>query len=113
MKFARVVFVVAGILGLMAMVPMYLAGGSFRYYGSLGAVVAWQIAFFVIAFDPTRYRALMVPATIEKLLWVGTLVVMYFRGNLTEKEVIGSTVPHGILGALFVVAYIRTRPGRN
>ncbi len=49
MKFARIVFLTAGALGLLAMIPMYLAPGSFRYYGSLGGLVAWQFAFFVIS----------------------------------------------------------------
>lgn len=52
MKFARIVFSTAGALGILAMIPMYLAPGSNRYYGSLGGLVAWQFAFFVIATDP-------------------------------------------------------------
>ena len=113
MKFARIVFSLAGILGLLATLPMYLAEGSYRYYGTLGALVAWQIAFFVIAADPKRYRAMMVPAMMEKLLWVGTLVVLYFRGHLTPTEVLGSTIPHGILGTLFVVSFFKTPPARD
>ena len=110
MKFARVVFAVAGIVGLLAMVPMYLAEGSYRYYGSLGGLVAWQIAFLVIASDPQRFRAMMMPATMEKLLWVTTLIVFYSRGHLTSAEVLGSTIPHAILGALFVAAFFKTPP---
>jgi hypothetical protein len=70
MKFARVVFPIAGVLGLLAMIPMYLAPGSYRYYGSLGGVLAWQFAFFVIAADPIRYRWMMIPALMEELFWV-------------------------------------------
>lgn len=70
MKFARIVFSTAGALGILAMIPMYLAPGSYRYYGSLGGLVAWQFAFFVIATDPKRYRLIMIPALMEKLLWV-------------------------------------------
>jgi hypothetical protein len=89
---------------------MYFAAGSYRYYGALGGLVAWQFAFFLIAFDPERLRQMMIPATMEKLLWVGTLIVMHFRGYLTSTEALGSTIPHGILGALFVAAFIRTAP---
>ena len=108
MQFARVVFSVAGLVGLLALIPMYIADGSYRYYGSLGGLVAWQVAFFVIAYDPARYRIMMVPATMEKLLWVATLVVLYFRGDLAAREVIGATIPHGILGALFVASFLKT-----
>jgi len=54
----------------------------------------------------------MIPATMEKLLWVVTLIIMYSRGYLTSEEALGSTIPHGILGALFVAAFIKTSPSR-
>jgi hypothetical protein len=111
MKFARIVFIVAGVLGLLAMVPMYRAEGSFRYYGSLGGLVAWQFAFFVIASAPRRFRIMMIPAMMEKFLWVGTLVLMYFRGYLTPAQVLGGTIPHAILGALFIIAFFVTSGG--
>ncbi len=112
MKFATIVFAAAGAVGLLAMISMYLAAGSYRYYGSLGGLVAWQLAFFLIASDPARFRMMMIPAMVEKLLWVGTLVAMYFRGHLTSAEVLGGTIPHGVLGALFVAAFFKT-PSRN
>ena len=89
------------------MVPMYLADGSYRYYGSLGGLVAWQFAFFLIASDPQRFRAMMIPAMMEKFLWVVTLLVMHLRGHLTSAEMLGGTIPHGILGALFIAAFFR------
>jgi len=92
------------------MVPMYLVEGSYRYYGSLGGLVAWQFGFFVIASDPQRFRTMMIPATLEKLLWVATLTIFYLKGHLTSPELLGSTIPHGILGALFVVAFFKTPP---
>lgn len=109
MKFAKIVFAIAGALGLLAMIPMYLAPGSYRYYGSLGGLVAWQFAFFVIASDPRRYRPIMIPALMEKLLWVLTLIVIYVRGGITSTEVLGGTIPHGLLGVLFVIAVFKTR----
>jgi len=108
MKFARIVFSIAGALGLLAMIPMYLAPGSYRYYGSLGGIVAWQFAFFVIATDPIRYRWMMIPALMEKLFWVLALVVCYVQGRMTLAEVSGGTIPHGLLGVLFVIAFFKT-----
>jgi hypothetical protein len=108
MKFASIVFAIAGSLGLLAIVPMYMAPGTYRYYGVLGPLVAWQFVFFLIAVDPGRYRPIMVPAMLEKALWVLTLVVFYLRGTITTVEVLGSTIPHGLLGALFVAAFLLT-----
>jgi hypothetical protein len=109
MKFAKIVFSTAGALGILAMIPMYLASGSYRYYGSLGGLVAWQFAFFVIATDPRRYRPMMIPALMEKLLWVLTLITVYLQGRMTAAEVAGGTIPHGLLGVLFVIAFFKTQ----
>jgi hypothetical protein len=90
------------------MIPMYLAPGSYRYYGSLGGVLAWQFAFFVIAADPIRYRWMMIPALMEKLFWVAALIVFYIQGRMTSAQLAGGTIPHGLLGVLFVIAFFKT-----
>jgi hypothetical protein len=77
---------------------MYLAPGSYRYYASIGELVACQFAFFVIATDPKRYRSMMIPALIEKLLWVLTLTAVYFQGGTTLAKVAGGTVPSRFAG---------------
>lgn len=108
MTFARIVFRIAGALGLLAIIPMYLAPGSYRYYGSLGAVLAWQFAFFVIAMDPLRYRWMMIPAMMEKLFWVLALIVVFMQGRMTSAEVAGGVIPHALLGVLFAIAFFKT-----
>jgi hypothetical protein len=106
--FTRVVFALAGLLGLGALVPAYQETGSYTYYGLLGAYAAWQLLFLIIAWRPAELRLAMIPAVLEKLLWVITLVALYLRGGLTEIELAGSTIPQGLLGVLFTVAYFRT-----
>jgi len=113
MKFARIVFVLAGALGLLAIVPMYMAPGTYRYYGVLGPLVAWQLVFFLIASDPMRHRPIMIPAMLEKAFWVLTLIVFYGRGAISMREVLGGTIPHGVLGLLFLVAFLKTGPQRG
>ena len=109
MKFARIVFAIAGALGILAIIPMYMAPGTWRYYGVLGPLVAWQLVFFLVASDPKRYRPIMLPAILEKTLWVLTLIVMHTQGKMTQIELLGGTIPHGLLGVLFVIAYFQTR----
>jgi hypothetical protein len=36
------------------------------YYGFVGVGLAWQVAFLIIATNPTRFRPLMVAGMIEK-----------------------------------------------
>jgi len=119
MRFARVVFAVAGILGLLILVPGFFAidmiGRQFPpavthpdyYYGFLCMTVAWQIAFLVIAADPVRYRPMMPLAMLEKFPYVMMLLVLYARGQLAVAQ-LAAVVIDGTLGLLFVVAYFKT-----
>src|SRR4249919_3405209 len=82
--FARVVFTIAGIWGILIMTPLYFTfdavGRAYPppithpdlYYGFIGVTLAWQIAFLVIATDPVRYRTIMLAGILEKLLYVTT-----------------------------------------
>ena len=81
MRFARVVFLIAGIWGVLVLTPLYfmfdLIGRKDPppithpgfYYGFVGAGLAWQIAFLIIARYPVRLRLVMIPAVIEKFTY--------------------------------------------
>lgn len=110
MIFARVVFWIAGAFGIFAIVPLYRASGNATYYGLLATLVAWQAAFFVIGWNPRQYRALMIPAVLEKVLWMITLAVLSTRGQVTRVQLVANAATHGLLGVLFIVAFITARP---
>ena len=109
MKFSRVVFWIAGAFGALALVPLYMKPGDAMYYGFLATLVAWQVAFFMIGADPKRLRPMMIPAVLEKALWILTMAVLYFKGKTTAVDLIGSSAIHGLLGVLFVIAFLKTR----
>jgi hypothetical protein len=79
------------------------------FYGFVGAGLAWQIVFFVIATDPLRYRPFMIPAVLEKVSYVAPVVVLVFQGRMHPSDLVfvGSDL---LLGVLFVLAYLKTRP---
>ena len=107
--FARVVFVLGGLFGLGAMISLYYQQPAPpAYYALLGTVGAWQIMFLLIAWKPVELRPAMIPAVLEKLFWCTTLLVLYSRGSLTSADLAGGTIPHGLLGVLFAIAYFRT-----
>jgi hypothetical protein len=119
MRFARVVFAVAGVWGLLVLTPLYFmfdyVGREYPppvthpdfYYGFVGVALAWQVAFLIIAGDPALFRPLMIVALFEKLGYVATLGALYARGRLLPGQA-GVAVPDFVLGVLFVVAYVRT-----
>jgi hypothetical protein len=108
MKFAKIVFWIAGAFGLLASVAMYFQSGPNAYYGLIAGVLAFQVVFFLIARDPQRYRLMMIPGMLEKFIWVGTFAYFYLRGQITASELASATVLHGLLGVLFVIAFFKT-----
>ena len=119
MNFAKRIFLIAGIYGLIVLLPQYLleekSGRDFPppithseyYYGFVGVAVTWQIVFFILSRDPVRYRAMMIPAILEKASF-GIPVVILFALNRLSVPMLAAGVVDLILGTLFVVAYLRT-----
>lgn len=123
MRFAQRVFLIAGLFGLLAILPMYFMEQRINidygpalthpefYYGFVGVVVAFQVAFLIIATDPQRYRPMMIAAMLEKFSFVFAIAGIYLGGR--GEEMI-STMPiaatfDGILGVLFIIAWVKTR----
>ena len=123
MKFAKVVFLIAGIFGLIVVFPQYFleskTGHDFPppithpefYYGFIGVTVAWQVLFLVLSRDPERYRPMMIPAVLEKAAWVIAVVVLYLQQRVGPL-MLGFAGTDLLLGVLFVCAYLKT-PARS
>jgi hypothetical protein len=119
MRFARWVFAIAGLYGLVALLPGYFSTSPFMpppnhlelYYGFYGCALAWQFAFFVIASDPVRYRMLMPVAVFEKLSFFAACVWLYHTGKLAPGgPLLGSRID-GVWMVLFAIAWLRTPKG--
>lgn len=120
MKFARVVFWVAGIWGLLVITPLYflfdLIGQKDPpaithpgfYYGFVGVALAWQIAFLVIARDPVRFRPMMVPSMVEKFAYGPMIAILVVLGRTNARDLVFAATDT-LLGVLFVAAYVATR----
>lgn len=116
MKFAKWVYRVAGIYGLLIVPPLYFletkTGIDYPppinhpeyYYGFIGVVLAWQVAFLIIAHDPKRYRPLMLASVIEKYSYGLAVFVLYGQGRLALTIVILGMIDT-LLGTLFVLSY--------
>jgi len=119
MKFAKLVFAVAGIYGLIVLLPQYFLEEKVGrdlpppithpefYYGFIGVAVAWQILFLLLAKNPPRYRPMMIPAVLEKASF-GIAVIVLFLQNRVSALMLGPGIIDLVLGSLFVVAYVKT-----
>ncbi len=123
MRFARLVFLGAGIWGVAVLTPLYflvdITGRRYPapveyphfFYGFVSVAMAWQIAFLIIGSDPIRFRPLMIPGMLEKLSYVITLAVLYAQARIPTAD-FQAAVPDFLLGILFVVAFVKT-PSRR
>ena len=119
MRFAKVVFWVAGIWGLLVITPLYFLFDVIGqkdppaithpgfYYGFVGCALAWQIAFLIIGADPVRMRPMMVPSMVEKFTYCTAVVVLVMEGRTNPRDLLFAATD-SFLGALFVVAWVRT-----
>ena len=118
--FARRVFFWAGVYGIVVLAPQYLielgigpqlAGPITRpeqFYGFIGIALVWQFAFLIIARDVQRYRLLMVPAVLEKLVF-GVPVVLLFAAGRVGVDILFFGSIDLFLGALFALSFVKTR----
>lgn len=122
MKFAKIVFWIAGIWGVLILAPLYFMFNTIGrqdpppithpgfYYGFAGAGLAWQIAFLIIATDPPRFRPIIPAAIVEKFAYAVAMLVLYFQNRIHPADLVfaGSDL---LLGVLFVVAFLGLRDG--
>ena len=124
MRFARVVFVGAGVWGIVVLTPLYwlidVTGRRYSpptdyphfFYGFFSVAMAWQIAFLIIGSNPTRFRPLMIPGMLEKFGYVITLAVLYAQARVSAIDA-QAAVPDLLLGLLFIVAFAKTRTSQR
>jgi hypothetical protein len=118
-RFASRVFRGAAIYGVLVLVPQYFLEERIGrdtpppithpeyFYGFIGVALAWQLVFFLISRDPVRYRPLMLLALVEKASF-GVAAIALFLSSRLSAQMLGAGLIDLVLGALFVIAYVRT-----
>src|ERR1700741_912007 len=120
MKFAKVVYWVAGIWGILVITPLYFMFDVIGrndppaithpgfYYGFAELALAWQIAFLVIARHPVRLRPMMIPSMVEKFSYGIARVTLGMQGRMHKADLVFAGTDM-LLGVLFVAAYVGTK----
>jgi hypothetical protein len=122
MKFAKIVFLAAGIWGVLVITPLFfmfdligrqdpppITHAGF-YYGFVTLGIAWQTAFLVIASDPVRFRPLMIPSVIEKFAYGIAVVALFLQKRISPADLLFGSLDL-LLGLLFIAAFFKTRLG--
>lgn len=119
MGFAKWTFRIAGIYGLVALLPLYFLEDRIgreipppinhpeMFYTMLAVTIAWQVAFIIVSTDPARFRPIMLAAMLEKFVPVTQSVILWQQGRQPEKT-LPAVALDLLLGVLFVISYRRT-----
>jgi hypothetical protein len=119
MKFARWVFAICGLYGIVALAPLYFTetklGQDYPpalnhpefFYACVGVALAWQIAFLIISIDPHRFRPIMLAGILEKLGYGVPAVILFLQGR-SAAPVLFTGFVDLTMAVLFLVAYQRT-----
>ena len=117
-RFARTVYTIAGIYGLLVMSPQYFLEERIGrdtpppithpeyFYGFIGVVLVWQLVFLVIARDPMRFRPLMPVTVLEKLVFAIPVVLLYAQGRVAPPALLFGGIDL-VLGLLFFLSWRR------
>jgi len=120
MKFAKIVFWVAGIWGFLVLTPLYFMFDLISrndpppithpgfFYGFVGIGLAWQFAFIFIATDTIRFRPLMIPSILEKVSWSTAVIVLVLQQRMHKSDLVFAGTDL-LLGVFFVIAFFKTR----
>jgi hypothetical protein len=119
MRFAKIVFWIAAIWGFLIIAPLYFMFDLISqkdpppithpafFYGFVGVTLVWQIAFVFIAKDPVRFRSMMIPAILEKLVYSIPVIILVHQKRMHPSDLVFSGIDLA-LGIFFVIAYLRT-----
>ena len=124
MKFAKIVFQAAGIWGVVILCPLYFMSGAIGhrdpraishlgyYFGFLNVTLAWQLAFFILAKDPLRFRPMIIASIAEKAFYCASIIVLCSLRLVTKAESM-TALPDLVFAVLFTMAYGRTKPNAS
>ena len=124
MKFARIVFTVAAVYGIVITVPLYFSEHQMSlqyppvithpeyYYSFAGVTLVWQVLFIFVAFDPERYRNLMILSVLEKASLLPTFIILNSRGDFPLLW-IPLLVIDLVFSLLFLVSFFKVNPART
>jgi hypothetical protein len=116
MRFARWVFLIAGIYGIAVVFPQYFleakVGRDYPpaithpeyFYSFVGVGLAWQVAFLIIARDPARFRPIMLTGIMEKLLFAFPVHLLAHHGLAPSILNLFAAIDV-LFAALFAMAY--------
>ena len=115
MRFARWVFRIAGLYGIVVLAPMLFSERQIApgithpvfFYAWVSVDLVWQVLFLVLSTNPIRYRPMMLVSVLEKATAVIAIPWLYVLGRIGGLW-LGVAAVDLVFGVLFLAAYRAT-----
>ncbi|MGB0006963.1 MAG: hypothetical protein WBP97_07715 [Candidatus Sulfotelmatobacter sp.] len=119
MRFAKIVFWIAGIWGVLVLTPLFFIFNMIGrndpppithpafYYGFVSVSLTFQLVFFVIAKHPVLLRPMMIPSMLEKFGYGATLFLLFLQDRLHPQDLALGGIDV-LFGVLFLIAFFKT-----
>jgi hypothetical protein len=116
-KFARLLFLVAGIYGLLVILPLFFLENQIGehdppainhpefYYGFAFVALGWQVVYLMLSRDPLRLRPMLIPAILGKAGFAFSVFVLFAQKRLSVANIFLPSIDLA-LAALFAWAYV-------
>jgi hypothetical protein len=109
------IFTIAGIYGLIVLLPLYFGEHALAatgqvltkpeyYYGFIGAAASFQLIYLMIGRDPVRYRPLMPLTLIAKLSFTIPVAILFLSGRTDLLVMIMASID-ALIGLAFLWAW--------
>lgn len=120
MKFANWTFRIAGIYGLLVMIPIAFAEKLMEqmmppvvnhpefFYGFVLLNICWQVVYLFLARDPLRFQPIMAPAFLAKASAPCILFWLVLQGRISSQWILTAVID-GVFAFLFLTAFLITR----
>ena len=110
MRFARWSFALAGLYGLIASISLYFRAGpsaETQWMDAFaGAAGATQLAYWLIASAPARYRPVIPIGIVSKLSFAVPLTILYAHGEVPMATFAFGVIDYA-LAILFAINFVR------
>ena len=119
MKFAKYIYMIAAVYGILIIFPLYFSelkiGVEYPpaishpeyFYSFAGVTLVWQILFIFIARNPGKYRMIMLPSILEKMSLLPGLFILYPQGRFPQLWLPLVAIDL-LIGVLFFISFKKT-----
>jgi len=125
MRFAKWVFLIAGVYGVLLIAPSYFLERRFGeeyppainhpefFYGFMGAGLAWQFMYLLIGSDPPRYRTAMLIASAAKTSFAFAVLALYWQDRVPGRRLDWSCPTRCSQSSFSLLGRVRRKRGRE